>query len=164
MGMAQRLKDQGGTGVHNPLRDTGYSLGAGDPFYRRTDANLEKMPTYEEMKKRHGTLSKSKYDEIMKARPYVPKNYMSNLIGKNDTHGANILSNTYIKAKAGANENAEKVDLGEMERRNRMRYGVKKPANIWRHEMDDTRITAEQIRCNDFKANMFDAEAARTNI
>ena len=48
-----------------------------------------------------------------------------------------------------------------MERQNRMRYGVKKPANIWRHEMDDTRITAEQIRCNDFKANMFDAEVAR---
>ena len=54
------------------------------------------MPTYEEMKKRHGTLSKSKYDEIMKSRPYVPKNHLSSFVGKNDTHGANILSNTYL--------------------------------------------------------------------
>jgi len=32
-------------------------------------------------------------------------------------------------------------DLGDLERHNRMKYGVKKPANIWRHEMDDCRIS-----------------------
>lgn len=32
-------------------------------------------------------------------------------------------------------------DLGELERHNRMKYGVKKPANVWKHEMDDHRIS-----------------------
>lgn len=32
-------------------------------------------------------------------------------------------------------------DMGHLERANRMKYGVKKPANVWRHEMDDSRIS-----------------------
>jgi len=47
-------------------------------------------------------------------------------------------------------------DLGRLEMENRLKFGVKKPANIWRHEMDDTRITGDQFRMNNFKSTMFD--------
>lgn len=43
-----------------------------------------------------------------------------------------------------------------MEKANRAKFGVKKPANVWRHEMDDHRITGSQIRINDFKSTMHD--------
>lgn len=48
------------------------------------------------------------------------------------------------------------IDLGILELQNRIKFGVKKPANIWRHEMDDTRITGDQFRLNNFKSTMFD--------
>ena len=47
------------------------------------------------------------------------------------------------------------IDLAEQERVNRFKYGVKKPANIWGHEMDDARITGAQIRFNNFRGSMF---------
>jgi len=34
-------------------------------------------------------------------------------------------------------------DLAEQERLNRYKFGVKKPANKWFHEMDDCRITGD---------------------
>ena len=52
----------------------------------------------------------------------------------------------------------DKVDLGSLELANRMRFGVKKPANIWRHEMDDSRISGDQIRTKNFKSSMFDSK------
>ena len=48
-----------------------------------------------------------------------------------------------------------------MEWKNRFKYGVKKPANVWRHEMDDCRITGEQIRTSNFKGSMFDYDRKR---
>ena len=50
------------------------------------------------------------------------------------------------------------MDLAELELMNRSKYGVKKPANVWRHEMDDARITGEQIRTNNFRGSMFDRD------
>ena len=47
------------------------------------------------------------------------------------------------------------IDLAEQERVNRFKYGVKKPANIWGHEMDDARISGAQIRTNNFRGSMF---------
>ena len=49
-------------------------------------------------------------------------------------------------------------DLGNLERYNRIKYGVKKPANIWHHEMDDCRISGFQHRTTNFKTNMFDKD------
>ena len=49
-------------------------------------------------------------------------------------------------------------DLAELERLNRIKYGVKKPANRWAHEMDDSRITGDQIRTNNFRGSMFDRD------
>ena len=51
-------------------------------------------------------------------------------------------------------------DLGDLERTNRMKYGVKKPANIWQHEMDDNRITGFQMRTSNFRTSMFDSDMA----
>ena len=51
-------------------------------------------------------------------------------------------------------------DLGELERHNRMKYGVKKPANVSRHEMDDQRIWGFQMRTTNFKTSMFDKDLA----
>lgn len=50
------------------------------------------------------------------------------------------------------------LDLAEQERVNRFKYGVKKPANKWFHEMDDCRITGDQIRTNNFKGSMFERD------
>lgn len=47
-------------------------------------------------------------------------------------------------------------DLGELERLNRVRFGVKRPANVWKHEMDDLRITGDQVRTTNFKTTMYD--------
>ena len=47
------------------------------------------------------------------------------------------------------------IDLAEQERVNRFKYGVKKPANIWGHEMDDSRISGAQIRTTNFRGSMF---------
>lgn len=51
-------------------------------------------------------------------------------------------------------------DLGDLERHNRMKYGVKKPANVWRHEMDDSRISGFQFRTTNYKTSMFDRDLA----
>ena len=75
-------------------RNTMYSLAHGDPFYRRTDCNVENMPTYEEMKARFSSISKSRYDEIMAAKPYAPKHTRS-AIRKNESHKGNILASPF---------------------------------------------------------------------
>jgi len=49
-------------------------------------------------------------------------------------------------------------DLGELELHNRSKYGVKKPANVWAHEMDDNRICGFQIRTSNFKSSMFEKD------
>ena len=51
-------------------------------------------------------------------------------------------------------------DLGDLERHNRMKYGVKKPANVWRHEMDDNRISGFQMRTTNYRTSMFDRDLA----
>ena len=80
---------------------------------------------------------------------------------KNETSGNNILSNSVRPMNKAFNmtsfgEMTKGVDLGELEKQNRLKFGVKKPANIWRHEMDDSRITADQLRTTNFKTTMFD--------
>ena len=50
------------------------------------------------------------------------------------------------------------IDLAELERKNRLRYGVKKPADRWQHEMDDGRITSDQIRTVNYRGSMFDRD------
>ena len=50
------------------------------------------------------------------------------------------------------------MDYGELERQNRFKFGVKKPSNVWFHEMDDNRITGDQIRTNNFRGSMFEAD------
>jgi len=77
-----------------------YSLAHGDPHYKRTDVNLENMPTYDEMKSKYASTTKNKYDEVMKAKPYLPKHHLSSFLGKNDSHGNNILNNTFLNKKA----------------------------------------------------------------
>ena len=37
---------------------------------------------------------------------------------------------------------------------------MKKPANVWNHEMDDSRITGAQIRTTNFKGSIFEADRA----
>ena len=51
-------------------------------------------------------------------------------------------------------------DLGSLELHNRSKYGVKKPANVWGHEMDDNRICGFQIRTANFKTSMFEKDRA----
>ena len=72
---------------------------------------------------------------------------------KNDPHAQNGAS-SHQRIQDGM------PDLGELERHNRMKYGVKKPANVWRHEMDDCRISGFQIRTNNYKTSMFDRDLA----
>ena len=81
----------------------------------------------------------STLDILKRSMPYVPKHHANESIGKNDSHSGNILSSSYLKEQAVKNG----VDLAEIERYNRGRFGVKKPANKWAHEMDDCRITAD---------------------
>ena len=101
------------------------------------------------------SINKDKYDEIMKAKPYVPKHSLRRQINKNDTNASNILAQTSTLMAAATNDS---INLGEIERANRFKYGVKKPANVWRHEMDDNRITGCQIRTTNFRNTMFDAD------
>ena len=54
------------------------------------------------------------------------------------------------------------ISLAEIERENRYKYGVKKPANRWKHEMDDTRITGAQVRMNNIKTNIFDLDEMKS--
>ena len=89
-----------------------------------------------------------------KSIPYVPQHISQASIGKNDTHTANILSSSYLKDQAAKGG----VDLVSIERTNRYKFGVKKPANRWKHEMDDNRITGAQLRLKDFKGNIFDQD------
>ena len=97
-------------------------------------------------------MTKEQYDEILRAKPYVPKHHMRGQLSKNDTNVNNILSNSLKVAKTGQNS----PHLGKIEQQNRIKFGVKKPANVWKHEMDDHRITGDQIRVNEFKSTMFD--------
>ena len=76
-------------------------------------------------------------------------------VNKNDTHAGNPLSSSYLKEQAAK----KGIDLVAIERHNRYKYGVKKPANRWKHEMDDSRISGAQIRLNDFKGTIFDQVA-----
>ena len=50
------------------------------------------------------------------------------------------------------------IDLVAIERHNRYKYGVKKPANKWKHEMDDSRITGAQLRLKNYKGTIFDQD------
>ena len=88
---------------------------------------------------------KDAYDEVLKSKSYARYR-------KNDPR---LASSTH----QGKMEDGM-PDLGELERHNRMKYGVKKPANVWRHEMDDHRISGFQIRTNNFRTSMFDKDLA----
>ena len=97
----------------------------------------------------------------------MPQDHKTAAVGKNDTHAGNILSSTYLKkqaAKGGVSMSDIKggINLAEIERQNRYKYGVKKPANRWKHEMDDNRITGAQVRTNNFKTTIFDLEEEET--
>lgn len=66
------------------------------------------------------------------------------------------MSQTFVSANKATL--MEKVDLGTLERDNRNRFGVKRAANVWRHEMDDNRICGDQIRTKNFRSTIFDKE------
>ena len=97
----------------------------------------------------------------MGAKPYKPhhsrRNQPSASERKTSKGAANVDSGEFERHFKKAQANGE-IDLAEMEFQNRFRYGVKKPANVWRHEMDDSRITGDQIRTTNFKGTIFDVE------
>ena len=106
--------------------------------------------------------------DLSRTIPYVPLDHKTATVGKNDTHVGNILSSTYLKeqaAKGGVSMSDIKggFSLGEIEAQNRYKYGVKKPANRWKHEMDDSRITGAHVRTNNFKTTMFDLDEEAGN-
>ena len=124
---------------------------------RKHDPNA--APTLEEMQKNYSSIDKTRYNEILQSKPYVPKHNLRHRLGKNDSHVSNILQNSFYATSFPLALDKNNVDLGAIERQNRLKFGVKKPANIWKHEMDDNRITGAQLRLNNFRTNMFDSEA-----
>lgn len=97
--------------------------------------------------------------------PYVPQHISQASVSKNDSHTGNILSSTYLNNQAAKGSTYLKdqatnngVDLVAIERHNRYKFGVKKPANRWKHEMDDSRITGAQLRLKDYKGTIFDQD------
>ena len=137
---AMQIKDKkdaqrgghGGYGCNAPIA---YAMGHGDPLWRRTGNIGEEMPTLSEMQKTYPTISKKKYDELMKSKPFLPRHNLKPKGG--DYKPTQPLGGPFNeKVKDG-------LDLAEQERTNRYKYGVKKPANKWFHEMDDSRVTGD---------------------
>ena len=125
-----------------------------DPYKAKQLRDPTSVPTLEEMQQNHCSITSDRYNEIMNAKPYEPRYH--NRPHKNATHTANILATSSHFFQKATNQPSGNSPIGEIERFNRYKYGVKKPANVWKHEMDDTRITGEQIRINNFKSTLFD--------
>ena len=142
-----QIHDKKGIGINNVFGNSphtvSYALGSGDPRYRRSASKNEQVPSLAELRKQYPSLTQDKYDQIVRQ------------VGKNDTHKGNPLqTNGFFEATKIKNG----IDLAEQERVNRFKYGVKKPANVWYHEMDDARITGDQIRTNNFRGSMHERD------
>ena len=90
----QRRQAQRGNG--NPAYGmTSAKLAHGQSPMAHKQANLgaDDLPTAEEMK-RSGfpSLSGQKYDELLQAKPYLPRHHVRQNVQKNDSHAGNILS------------------------------------------------------------------------
>ena len=110
------------------------------------------MPSMDELAKSYPGMPKAKYDELLASKPYLPKHQLRPKGVLDGFKPATTLGGPFDeKIKNG-------LDLAEQERINRFKYGVKKPANKWFHEMDDSRITADQIRTTNFKGSMFERD------
>lgn len=140
--------DKKGVGINNVFGNSShtvsYALGMGDPRYRRTaGATTEQVPSLAALQKQYPSLTQAKYEEILGGQRTV------------DSH-----KNTFLETKGyqGIEKIKNGLDLGEQERINRFKYGVKKPANKWYHEMDDSRLTGDQIRTTNFRGDMFTAD------
>lgn len=103
-----------------------------------------------------GSITREQYAELLRAKPYVPRHHLRQNLSKNDSHANNILLQTFYNANKSSQ--VDKVDLGTLEKDNRDRFGVKRAANVWRHEMDDNRISGDQIRTKNFRSTLFDRE------
>ena len=97
------------------------------------------------LKKQYPSITQEKYNEIMRQTTQKNESHKDNPLATNQ-----FFDSTKIK---GA------VDFVEHERINRLKFGVKKPANVWYHEMDDNRITADQIRTSNFRGSIHERDA-----
>ena len=113
------------------------------------------LPDLEEMQKSYPSISKETYEQLLRSKPYQPKHHLRPK-GQEHKPVTSLGGPFNEKIKDG-------LDLAEQERINRFKYGIKKPANKWFHEMDDNRITGDQIRTTNFRGSMFerDQEAQR---
>ena len=65
---------------------TSYKASHGEGFVQRGNSMFKNVPSFEDMKKNNLSLTREAYDELLKAKPYVPRYHIRKRIGKNDTH------------------------------------------------------------------------------
>ena len=159
MHVASKKGDQRGGiggGYGSNAQPSHYTLGHGDPLWRRTGMGAE-MPTLHEMTRSYPGITKEKYAEMMRSEPYLPKHHLR---PKGEgPKGEGFKPSTTL---GGPFDEQVKngLDLAEQERINSLKYRVKKPADKWFHAMDDSRITGDQIRTTNFRGSMFDRDQA----
>ena len=110
---ATKKKNQRGAGAiygSSNLNQTSYAMGHGDPLHRRNNQVMD-PPTHDEMRSNYSSITKERYNEIMKAKPYVPRHHLRSNVAKNDSHISNILSSSFLQKKA----KDEHADLAEIE-------------------------------------------------
>ena len=61
--------------------------------HKQANLGADDLPTAEEMK-RSGfpSISSQKYDELLQAKPYVPRHPLRQNVLKNDSHTSNVVS------------------------------------------------------------------------
>ena len=61
--------------------------------HKQANLGADDLPTAEEMK-RSGfpSISSQKYDELLQAKPYVPRHHLRQNVLKNDSHASNVVS------------------------------------------------------------------------
>lgn len=64
----------GGYGCNAPTSQA--AIGHGDPLWRRTGHVGSEMPSLDELQKQYPSMTKEKYDSLLKSKPYLPKHHL----------------------------------------------------------------------------------------